>query len=74
MPRFAVGHISFFTNELKLEIIEASDWRQALDKHSSFVNSGWSPEGLTLDDAQRSAFDADSAIAVIEIPEEAAND
>lgn len=34
MYKFVVGFISFFDNELELEIVEAADWRDAVCKHS----------------------------------------
>ena len=34
MNKFAVGYISFFDNVLKVEIIEAKDWKDALLQHS----------------------------------------
>ncbi len=35
MKKFAVAHVSH-DNELKVEVHEASDWREALLKHSAF--------------------------------------
>lgn len=37
MNKFAVGFLNFYDNELVIEIIEASDWREAAMKHSKSI-------------------------------------
>jgi hypothetical protein len=65
MKRFAVGFISFFDNELKIQIVEADDWYSALTK--AFPQDfNWPSSSLA--NAKTYAFDCDSMIEVTEIP------
>lgn len=75
MKRFAVAHYSLFTNELILTIVTAEDWRDALAKHPILLGDldmkGYLTDSENVPDletAKRLAFDADSAIDVMEIP------
>lgn len=34
--RFAVGHIDFFNNELKIQVIEADAWQDAVVQHDKY--------------------------------------
>lgn len=78
MKKFAVGVIDFFDNNLVIEIIEATNWKDALLHHSYFLKSedwkvleeDYSYFGDTLKDAKISAFNADMMIDVKEITDE----
>lgn len=72
MTKYAVAYISFFENELKVEIIEANGWKEALSKHSMLLdedgNPGdieWLPEDM--EEAKIEANNADMAFDVKEI-------
>lgn len=64
---FAVGVINFFDNELIIEIVEAEDWKSALSLHSEVDSSDLVLEASSLEEAKSLAFDADSAIDVVEV-------
>lgn len=63
--RYAVGYINFFDNDLKIEIVEASSVREAVNKHSCIVDYGVFPEDL--EDIKNFFFNADAAIDVVQI-------
>lgn len=72
MKTFVVGYISFFDNELKLERIEALEWRHAVIRHSKFGD--WTDmftekELQALDESSFKAlcFDSDFMMAWLEI-------
>lgn len=71
--RFAVGYISFFSNKLIIEVIEADDWKSALLKHSTIVIDKQEKKFLetakNLEEVKEFAFNGDSMVAVVEIPE-----
>ena len=71
MNKFAVGYISFFDNVLKVEIIEAKDWKDALLKHSSIKDDFYLKEMVTdsesLEEATDSFYDCDMTIDIVEI-------
>ena len=69
--KYAVAAMSFFENELKIEIVEAKDWFEALSKHSLFLEDGkivdvsWIPNEINA--AKDELFNADIVFDVIEI-------
>ena len=66
MKRFAVAIINHYENLLKLEIIFASDWQDAIWLHSlSPFNSG--TVFLDLAAAQAEAFNLECGLDVVEI-------
>lgn len=67
MKRFAVGHFSLFTNELKIEIIEANSWYGALMSHSAFSDDECTLSSESLELAKQDAFDQDQMIDVVTI-------
>lgn len=71
MKSFVVGYIDWSNNELFLERIEATDWREAWAKHTK---SAWynypdetDPISDNLEDAKQSCFDMDCMMNHIEI-------
>tara|TARA_B100002003_G_C14118371_1_gene537888 strand:+ start:346 stop:564 length:219 start_codon:yes stop_codon:yes gene_type:complete len=72
MPRYAISKISFFDNELTTVIVEAINADQALIKENIHDYLGLTERELELtsmQDLKQLAFDSDSMINVIEIPE-----
>lgn len=68
--KFAVGVISFFDNELIIQIIESSTWQDALLKHSRIDSELWNyllDDGESLEDVKRQAFNSNMMIDVVEI-------
>ena len=68
--KFAVGVISFFDNELNIQIIESSTWQDALLKHSSIDVELWNyllDDGESLEDVKRQAFNSNMMIDIVEI-------
>lgn len=71
MTKFAVGYMNFFNNNLKVDIVEAENWKEALSNHSAFAgysveeNTGWLPDDLET--AKSEAFKADFLFDVVEI-------
>lgn len=69
MKKFAVAGMSFFDNDLKLEIIEAETWKKALCKHSVFNyendDLSWLSDDIEM--AKNDAIDGDFTFDVIEI-------
>lgn len=64
--KYVVGFISFFDNELKMEIVEANDESSALQS-SSFVKGYAFPKNPTVEEIEQTMFDCDAAISVIKI-------
>ena len=70
MKRWAVGYINFYDNDLVIEIVEAADWRAALCAHSKLADMAEIVLNCAdLEAAKVEAFDQDSMIDVVEIPE-----
>lgn len=70
MKKFAVGFISFFDNELNIEVVYADDWRDALSYHSHIDAEFWKflcNDTNSLKDAKIKAFNCDCMIDIIEI-------
>lgn len=65
MKKFAVGFYSLFTNELKVEIIEAEDWYSAMMKHSGVKD--FELPATSLEKAKEEMFNCDAGIDVVEI-------
>ena len=67
MKRWAVGYISFHENEMRIEIISADNWHDALLFHSQL--QGWT-EPLTpssIEITKQQFFDCDCMFDVVEI-------
>ena len=77
MSKFAVGFHNLYDNELTIEILEGSHWREATTKHSKTIwsvleedpndDGAASAVPLTVKDAKQEAFDSDSSFDVQEI-------
>ena len=71
MNKFVVGYISFFDNVLKVEIVEATDWKDALVKHSCISNDKYFVEMIqnyeSMDELIDVVYDCDATFNVIEI-------
>ena len=73
--RYAVAYVNLFDNELSVEILEGSSWRDALLRHSYFVSMLNScPEWIDLipkdlEDAKDYCFECDSLIDVVPVLE-----
>lgn len=70
MKKFAVGFLSQFDNELKIEIIKADTWQNAVLRHSSV--KPWRDDFIEMDseklqDWKEFAFDNDFSIDVVEV-------
>ena len=66
MPKFCVAFISEFDNELEQHIVEATDWREALDKAKpGYVDN--IAHCKTMEDAAVEAFNQEWNFNVIEI-------
>lgn len=68
--KFAVGVISFFDNELNIQIIESSTWQDALLNHSRIDVELWNyllDDGESLEDVKRQAFNSNMMIDIVEI-------
>ena len=71
MKKFAVGYLSFFENDLVVEIVEAENWGKALVNHSKLKSEDDTYlEEICVDGmkvAQGHAFDGDWIFDVKEI-------
>lgn len=68
--KFAVGVISFFDNELNIQIIESSTWQDALLNHSRIDVELWNyllDDGESLEDVKRQSFNSNMMIDIVEI-------
>jgi hypothetical protein len=63
MKKFVVAYINFFDNELKLNIIEAENWSDAIMK------AGYGDYGIcnSLEETQEHFWNSDALINVLEI-------
>ena len=62
LKKFIVGYINFFDNSLKVELVEAENWKEALAKHSSMVDENGNPDDNSwlpddIEKAKKFAFD-----------------
>lgn len=71
MAKYAVGYMNFFDNDLKVDIIEAGNWKEALSKHSSLAKYTFEESvGFLSDDfetAKDEAIDVDFLFDIVEI-------
>lgn len=65
MSRWVVGWISFFDNELKIALVEAATWQEAVRKADPPVLPEWKDE--TLEELRQLAFDCDGAFHMVEV-------
>ena len=71
---YAVAAMNFYDNELKVELVEADNWKEAISKHTIFKEQptdktgdvSWLPDNIK--EAKDEAFGADIVFDVIEIP------
>lgn len=66
MKRFVVGFVSFFDNEVKLEVVEAATPEDAM-RRSSFLQGYEFPAGAPVEMIQHEMFSCDASISVIEV-------
>jgi len=71
--KYAVAYMNFWDNDMKIQIIEADGWKEALSKHTLF-NKPEYPEDHDMswisdeiEDAKMDLFNADMMFDVIEI-------
>lgn len=70
MSKWAIAHISFYDNELRIEIVESDSWHGALSQHSQLRDGDTDYIDYTsLETAKKSAFDQDAMVDVIKIPD-----
>lgn len=67
MKKWAVGYISFFDNEMSIEIVEADSWHAALSQHSKMTDHLDAVDFTTKETAKQTMFDQDSMVDVVEI-------
>jgi len=68
MKKFAVGYMSFFDNVLKIEIVEAENFKSSIVKHSLLRDSSWLSEiPDDLEEIKTFFWNTDSMIDVLEI-------
>lgn len=69
--KYAVAAVTFHENVLKIEIVEAENWKEALSKHSLFTEAGDPGDvswlGNDIDDAKHAAFSGDILFDVLEM-------
>jgi len=65
MKKFAVAYTNFLENDLKIKIVEASDWREALIK--AFPTVDWIDRDHNLGESKEFAFSGDALFDVVEI-------
>lgn len=70
MSKFVVGYIDWFDHNLKLELIEADTWREAVSSHSSFPwkEEGYTPNMKDPEAFKHECFDADCMMSWLELP------
>ena len=73
--RYAVSYMNFWDNDLKIQIVEANDWKEALSKHTLF-NKPEYPEDHDMswisdnfETAKEDLSNADMLFDVVEIHE-----
>ncbi|MCK5386983.1 MAG: hypothetical protein KAJ39_07345 [Gammaproteobacteria bacterium] len=69
--KYVVAAVSFHENELKIEMVEAENWKEALSKHSLFTEAGDPGDVSWLSDdiegAKCDAFSGDILFDVLEL-------
>lgn len=69
--KYAVAAVTFHENDLKIEIVDAENWKEALSKHSLFTEDGdpgdvsWLSDDI--DNAKSDAFSGDILFDVLEV-------
>ena len=66
MKRYVVSYMSFYDNDISLELVEAVDWQSAVQK-SKFDIEYVLEDTLDLEEAKQLAFDCDEVFSVLEI-------
>ncbi len=71
MKRYAVAHMDYFENDLKIEVVEASSVREALGKHSKLAGP-WAQKAFSSSDSLEKIkktlfFYADQLVDIVEI-------
>ena len=65
MIEYIVGVVNLFDNELEVKIVDADNWKEALEKHPQFTEGvSWLPDDL--ESAKAIAFNADIIFTVVE--------
>lgn len=72
MTEYIISALNFFDNNLKIEKITASGWKQALSKHSEFKKEGQEIGDVSwlsddIEEAKVEAFNADIVFDVLEL-------
>lgn len=67
MKKYAVAHLNFFDNDLRIKIVEALDWREALIKAFHVMEWVKGAYDWGLEDAKAQAFGQDVLFDVVEI-------
>lgn len=73
MQRYAVRYANFFDNDLTVEIIEASDEREAILKHSGIPKDEWEDVPHVVEGAEglkQFFLDDEILVGVIAIPDQ----
>ena len=65
--RYAVGFATLFDNELKVEIIVADSWAQAVAKHSMVTE--FEIEYTDLESVKQQFWNCDAMIDCVEVPD-----
>lgn len=78
MKVFAVAHVDFHENELRVEIIKASSMLDALKRHSAIQKNlnddgdaeldRLCPDGIVGGGLEQWFFDGDQLVKVVEVP------
>lgn len=64
MRQYVIGFLSFFDNELQMEVVDAESPEDAV-LNCSFVKGFEFPEGATLDNMEELIFGCDAVISVL---------
>ena len=65
--KWAVAYMDYDNHELTIEIVEASDWRQALKEHPAVSSDMWNTLPSDIGDAKSLAFEQDWNFDVVQI-------
>ncbi len=70
--KYVVGHISFFDNDLILELVDAKDEHEAFWKHSKLQDACWDDcvrdtLGMNSEELQAWSFGLDMLVSVLEL-------
>ena len=67
MNKYVVAFIDFFSNDLKQELIEAENAREAVLESSFGLDFALEDEDSTFEECKQKAFDADCMFSVIKV-------